>query len=395
MGTENKSCTHSVDCNYKCNGVSEYSTKGSEDSVPNIPVTVDSNNVTAGALEILKHIRPSWNQDAIKFKFFTDGITNKLVGCFNIDNSKDDATKNDSKENDLTSIPTSNVVLVRVFGNKTELLIDRKAEARNIKMLHKYGFAPSLYAVFNNGLAYEYVPGVTLTPETIMKPKVWNLIARRMAEMHKVNYDDMGKREPMLWSKTNQFLDLLPDVFGDPNKLKRLENTFISVQHLRDEFTALYKQLESLKSPVVFSHNDLLLGNVIYSESQNKVTFIDYEYADCNFQAFDIGNHFTEFAGIDEVDYSRYPKKDYQMKWLRAYLETYLETTTVNQDDINRLYVQVNQFALSSHFLWSVWSLIQSHHSNIDFDFVTFAEIRYNEYLAKRDMFLSLKENNL
>lgn len=27
------------------------------------------------------------------------------------------------------------------------------------------------------------------------------------------------------------------------------------------------------------------------------VKFIDYEYADFNYQAYDIGNHFNEFAG--------------------------------------------------------------------------------------------------
>lgn len=52
-----------------------------------------------------------------------------------------------------------------------------------------------------------------------------------------------------------------------------------------------------MKSPSVFCHNDLLLGNVIYTEALNKVTFIDYEYAEYNYQGFDIGNHFTEFAG--------------------------------------------------------------------------------------------------
>jgi len=30
---------------------------------------------------------------------------------------------------------------------------------------------------------------------------------------------------------------------------------------------------------------------------QGMVKFIDYEYADYNYQAFDIGNHFNEFAG--------------------------------------------------------------------------------------------------
>lgn len=49
------------------------------------------------------------------FQTFTDGITNKLVGCF----YKEDG---DTEAND--------VVLVRIYGNKTDLLIDRKAELR-------------------------------------------------------------------------------------------------------------------------------------------------------------------------------------------------------------------------------------------------------------------------
>lgn len=30
------------------------------------------------------------------------------------------------------------------------------------------------------------------------------------------------------------------------------------------------------------------------------VRFIDYEYSSYNYQAFDIGNHFNEFAGLSE-----------------------------------------------------------------------------------------------
>lgn len=30
------------------------------------------------------------------------------------------------------------------------------------------------------------------------------------------------------------------------------------------------------------------------------VRFIDYEYSSYNYQAFDIGNHFNEFAGLLE-----------------------------------------------------------------------------------------------
>ena len=55
--------------------------------------------------------------------------------------------------------------------------------------------------------------------------------------------------------------------------------------------------LSELDYSIVFCHNDLLLTNILYNERENKVTFIDFEYATYNAQAFDIANHFAEFAG--------------------------------------------------------------------------------------------------
>lgn len=107
------------------------------------------------------------------------------------------------------------VVLIRVYGNKTDLLIDRNAEKRNIRLLHTYGFAPSLYATFQNGLAYEYVAGVTLNPKSVIDPRVWKLVARRMAEMHRVECDFNVPKEPCLWTKVQQFLDLIPEQFSN------------------------------------------------------------------------------------------------------------------------------------------------------------------------------------
>lgn len=100
------------------------------------------------------------------------------------------------------------------------MLIDRKAETRNIRMLHRFGFAPSLFATFQNGLAYEYVPGVTLKPETVVLTNIYTLVARQMAEMHKVRHDDDGielsNRVPMIESQINKFLNLIPERFTDP-----------------------------------------------------------------------------------------------------------------------------------------------------------------------------------
>ena len=66
------------------------------------------------------------------------------------------------------------------------------------------------------------------------------------------------------------------------------------------EFNFLKENLNSLNDSIVFCHNDLLLSNIIHNLKKNSVTFIDYEYADCNYQSFDIANHFNEFAGLSK-----------------------------------------------------------------------------------------------
>ena len=63
------------------------------------------------------------------------------------------------------------MVLVRVYGPKTELLIDREAEMVIMFMLHAAGCGPSLLAKFRNGVAYEFMPGRGLTLEELRTEK--------------------------------------------------------------------------------------------------------------------------------------------------------------------------------------------------------------------------------
>lgn len=191
----------------------EDCTNGVRTDVQQLSLVVREQAVVEGATEILKVIRPDWQRDNVRFKLFTDGITNKLVGCFKQPDESDDSKGTPEPED---------VVLIRVYGNKTDLLIDRRKETENIQLLHRYGYAPALYATFANGLAYEYVPGVTLTPDTCHSDAVWPLVARRMAQMHKVRPDDPSAgNEAALPAKLDQFLRLVPNCFSDTVKNER------------------------------------------------------------------------------------------------------------------------------------------------------------------------------
>ncbi|XP_072390670.1 ethanolamine kinase [Diabrotica undecimpunctata] len=339
--------------------------------VPHVNVEVSENDIQNGALQILKVIRPNWEESSITFKLLTDGITNKLVGC-----KPEEA---DDEE----------IVLVRIYGNKTDLIIDRKAETRNIILLHKAGLAPNLYATFKNGLAYRYLPGCTLTSESVREPTIYTLVAKQLALLHRVNPNN-GPSKTFLWDKIRQFLDLIPDTFSDPEKHKRYVKNVIPKSKIEEEMYKMKEVIENLDSPIVFAHNDLLLGNVIYNKEKNKVTFIDYEYAALNYQSVDIANHFAEFVGIDEIDYSLYPNKDFQTKWIKVYLKEY-NGQEPSSKEIEKMYVQINKSSLVTHIFWGVWSLVQAEHSSISFDYMGYAAIRFKEYFSKKDLFLSLE----
>lgn len=52
-------------------------------------------------------------------------------------------------------------------------------------------------------------------------------------------------------------------------------------------------------------------------------------------------------SGVNEVDYGRYPGRESQLQWLRYYLQAQ-KGMAVTPREVERLYVQVNKFALVS-----------------------------------------------
>lgn len=73
----------------------------------------------------------------------------------------------------------------------------------------------------------------------------------------------------------------------------------------------------------------------------DKVEFIDYEYCSENFRAFDIANHFCEFAGF-ECDYTRFPSVEMRRLWLSEYLQAL--RGEVRDDELDSLMDEVDAF---------------------------------------------------
>jgi ethanolamine kinase len=282
------------------------------------------------------------------------------------------------------------------------------------------GLAPPLLARFENGLMYRFVQGDVCTPEDLRKPEVYRAVAKLLGQWHgslpisaitsTPDLDDDAQRKhcglkggkhtrpmPNIWSVMQQWIDALPN----NTKQEKERNTVLNTELA--ELSARFGETPGLDGKdYIFSHCDLLSGNVIMqkpsgvntSESSRKdmpVSFIDYEYSTPGPAAFDISNHFAEWAGFD-CEHEFVPTKSQRRDFLRYYVGSFRyhsisddDTMAIDIDfqaDTDQLYNQIEDFRGVPGFYWGIWALIQAMISQIDFDYPTYAEKRLGEYWA-------------
>ncbi|XP_054475927.1 ethanolamine kinase 1 [Anoplopoma fimbria] len=347
-----------------------------------VDLQIDEHEPQRGILDLLRRLRPHWRAQDIQMKKFTEGITNQLIGCY------------------VASLQEPGCVLVRLYGRMTELYVNRDREVEMFQVFHAHGCGPQIYCSFQNGICYEFIRGKVLDDGLLRQPSIYRLIAAEIGRIHSIQPKCGPPVEPLLWTKMSHFLTLVQSSNSSSTALQRCRKShaalqeFPSFEMLSVEMESLKRQLSQIDSPTVLCHNDLLTKNIIYNHKEGMVKFIDYEYADYNYQAFDIGNHFNEFAGVNDVNYSLYPSLELQRDWLTAYLESYKHSkgheVTVTEAEVTQLYIQVCKFSLASNFFWGLWAILQSRFSSIDFDFLRYAMARLNYYFEKKEEYFGL-----
>ena len=247
----------------------------------------------------------------------------------------------------LTNGDNPNCVLVKQFGRKTELYLNRPREVSNFVMLSKHKLSGRLLAVFDNGYVYEYVKGAVLTPKDLPGNK--EAIARELFKWHSTV--PVGNAKCTLYDTLRLFLSK-----------SRLQDG--KRQQLYTELIKKY-ELKYADEPVVFCHNDLLAANIIKTPHNSGVKFIDYDYANYGPAAFDIANHFCEYGGF-ACEWAKMPSEDGMLAFLNSY----------NPDSSRDLLGKVKAFIPLAHLAWGLWALVQAEISEIDFDYVGYAEKR-------------------
>jgi len=286
---------------------------------------------------------------------------------------------------------TPAAVSVRVFGKNSEAIIERKVELQSFSTLHAAGLGPPVLGTVDNGLVVGFVPGSPLDEAGLARADISRQIATELAAWHStVHVKELGLDhrhgsrycfgQMDEWRRTAE--SLLPRLWKESPEARRVfEDAFgSSFADFDREAAELEATVLALNSPIVFSHNDLLAGNILHSPEEQRVRFIDFEYASLNFRGFDIGDHFQEWTGLDLVA-DQYPTVEQQA----AFVDAYLAALPEGSGDREVVFREAAHFSLVADLFWISWAWVQACVSTIDFDYMGYSGKRWRRYLATKE----------
>uniref|UniRef100_A0A669B2M8 Ethanolamine kinase n=1 Tax=Oreochromis niloticus TaxID=8128 RepID=A0A669B2M8_ORENI len=292
-------------------------------------------------------------------------------------------------------------VLLRVYGAILQGVDSLVLESVMFAILAERALGPKLYGVFPLGRLEQYLPNTRMRTNQLSDPAISAEIATKLARFHNMVMP-FNKKPKWLFGTIDKYMEQVMNIsFVRDAHVKKYKK--LMKLDLPAELRSLRALLAATPSPVVFCHNDVQEGNILMLEdgkhsSAERLMLIDFEYSSYNYRGFDFGNHFCEWM----YDYTynewpfykatpeNYPTREQQLLFIRSYLaEQHKDTNVaVDQTQIEEdLIIEANRYALASHFLWGLWSIIQAKISKIEFGYMDYAQCRFDAYFKQKKLF--------
>lgn len=286
--------------------------------------------------EIFLELVPEWkNCTEIQISILSGGITNKLYRVY-------------SEKGDLA---------VRIYGDKTELFINRDYEAESIKKASEIGISPGImkYIPRLNVTIIEYIThSYTLKNPDFLKEELREKIVNPIRRLHKSDIVF-----PKIFHPMNEIMKMAAILAG-----LNVEYPEFDVKGTIERLKKLYKKINILESSFTACHNDLLAENFILVKNgyedmyREPLYIIDWEYAGMAPPYYDVADMFQEILVERGIE--------------KSFVDCYCE----GHDYEKTLYF-IDMFKPFPDIYWFLWSLIQQNISTIQFDFYNYGKVKY------------------
>lgn len=290
--------------------------------------------------EVCYQLLPQWKGLAIDIIELSGGITNKL---YRVRSEKGDYT-------------------VRIYGDKTDLFINRDYEAHTIREMAKVGVASNLvkYMPEIGVTIVEFIgDSIVLTNEHFRDPALHPKIVAPIRKIH-----TSGVRLKKIFNPLVEVMRMSAILKGLEAEYKEFDIAG-TIQRLI-KLSSIINLPESEYTPC---HNDLLADNFILINAEARDRYaepmyiIDWEYGGMAPKYYDIADMFQEILVPRETE--------------KSIVAQYCEG-----EDFDRTLFFIDLFKPFPDIYWFLWSLIQLNISKIEFDYYNYGKVKYENALG-------------
>lgn len=242
------------------------------------------------------------------------------------------------------------VCVVRIPGENTEVMINRKHEKFNCQLATELNLNPKLYYYnLESGIKItEYVnQSQTLSPKIVNNKGILKMIVATLTTLHtsKLTF-------------TNNF-DVFEQYRNYIKTLTKNEIKYYNFEETESFFYYLEKKIKNNPNELVACHNDPVPENFLLKN--NTIYLIDWEYSGMNDPIWDISAFFEESKLSEELE--------------NYFLELYYNKK-INEDILEKILI----YRICQNFLWSVWTLIKEKKEKL---FGDYGNVRYERCLKQ------------
>lgn len=337
----------------------------------------------------VKNLGGCWSKatiDEFNLSKLSGGLSNNLYKCQLV-------VENFEPEDDEPK-----TVLMRLYGEhrpEEELIVDLV----NTTVIGEHKLGPRVLGFFKEGRLEEFVNASSLKHGDAKDSDTNKMIAAAVADFHFLKTPS---------PKTSTFFfDLTEYLFAQSKQIKfEDEENKNKVEKLlsfnfEKEFEQLKKVIIGADSPIVFSHNDTQMGNIL--RTYPHLTLIDFEFSAYNYRSFDIGTYFAEQTFNNNTDtypyysynFEDYPSKEKQHEFIQAYIEQVtkngkkkgIKFNQVMKDlDSVAIEYEANVLALGLLLCSAPWSIILQKDNQRKINYLDFGIDRADCYFKLKNM---------
>jgi len=291
--------------------------------------------------EACYELLPEWKSIDVRITQLKGGITNKL---YRIQSEKGDYT-------------------VRIYGDKTDLFINRDHEAQALREMSKIGVSSRLikYIPELGVTIVEFIDdAIVLKNQHFLDRSLYRKIVNPIRKIH-----ESGIRLKKIFNPIVE-IRKMATILSDLNA--RYDE--FAIERTIDRLDKLAKVINIPQSDYTACHNDLLADNFIMIRDgfehryPSPMYIIDWEYAGMAPKYYDIADMFQEILVPRESE--------------KQIVEEYCGGGNKFKDVL----YHIDLFKPFPDIYWFLWSLIQLNISSIKFDYYTYGKTKYDNAIS-------------